>query len=155
MRMIWIRNDHYKQIIEAIEEFLPYETGGILLGYADVQGNLVVTEIVGPGPDAIHQEDYFLPDGKYQQYEINKAFKASSGQTTYLGDWHSHPFKKPYLSAIDLNTLRKIAGHQASGTDEPVFLIVGTNPLKLKCWRYSPLIKEPVSLKIRIWSERL
>ena len=153
MRIIWIRNDHYERIVGIVQGFLPYETGGILLGYTDIRGNLVITEVVGPGPDAVHQEDYFLPDGSFQQDKINKAFEASAGETTYLGDWHSHPFRRPYLSSIDLTTLQNIARHKTSGTPEPVFLIVGTNPLKLKCWRYSPLKREPVNLEIRIWSD--
>lgn len=152
MKIIWIRNDHYKKIIAAIKEFLPYETGGILLGYTDVRGNLVVTEVVGPGPDAVHQEDYFLPDGTFQQNEINRVFESSEGKTTYLGDWHSHPFKKPYLSSIDLVTLKKIARHKTSGTKEPVFLIIGTDPLEAKCWQLSLISQRPVNLAIRKWS---
>lgn len=155
MRIIWIKNDLYEEIIKLVNEFLPYETGGILLGYTDVQRNLVVTEVVGPGPNAVHQEDYFLPDGSFQQKEINTAFVKSEGETTYLGDWHSHPFKKPYLSSLDLSTLQNIAKHDTSGTDEPVFLIVGTKPLKIKSWQYSALRKEHVNLEIRIWSESL
>ena len=155
MKAIWIRSDLYEEIIGAVKTFLPYETGGILLGYIDVQVNLVVTKIVGPGPEAVHQENYFLPDGTFQQKEINKTFEETEGETTYLGDWHSHPYKKPYLSAVDLNTLQKIAIHKTSGTNEPVFLIVGTNPLRLKCWQYSATRREPVDLEIKIWSGSL
>lgn len=67
MQIIWIRKGPYEEIIKVVSEFLPYETGGILLGYNDVRGNLVIMEVVGPGPDAVHQEDYFLPYGSFQQ----------------------------------------------------------------------------------------
>src|SRR5690606_25712327 len=117
MKVIWIRNELYEEIIGAVKEFLPYETGGVLLGYKDVKGSFVVTEIIGSGSDAVHQEDYFLPDGPFQQKEINRVFFASEGETSYLGDWHSHPYKKPYLSSIDLSTLSNIARHKTSGTD--------------------------------------
>lgn len=152
MKVIWIRNDLYQEMIKEVKSFLPLETGGILLGYTDVEENMVVTKIVGPGPEAVHQEDYFLPDGSFQQKEINKTFEETEGETTYLGDWHSHPYKKPYLSALDINTLQRIATHKTSGTDQPVFLIVGTNPLNLKCWQYSASKHMPICLEIRIWT---
>ncbi|MBZ9731344.1 Mov34/MPN/PAD-1 family protein [Salegentibacter sp. JZCK2] len=155
MNVIWIRSDLYEDIIGAVKTFLPYETGGILLGYVDVQENLVVTKIVDPGPEAVHRKDYFLPDGSFQQKEIDKVFQETEGEETYLGDWHSHPYKRPFLSDIDLDTLQRIATHKPSGTDEPVFLIVGTNPLKLKCWQYSATKHEPIGLEIRIWTDNL
>lgn len=152
MRIVWIRNDLYEQIISLVKDYLPYETGGMLLGYTDVRGNLVVTKVVGPGPDAVHQKDYFLPDAIYQQEEINRAFKDSEGETTYLGDWHSHPFQPPYMSKLDLKTLKRIALHKLSGTVEPIFLIVGTHPVIPKCWKFERSIIKTKEVNIRFYN---
>ena len=77
----------------------PQESGGILMGYWVVQPTeAVITDVIGPGPGAIHRDTSFLPDAEYQADQVARRYEASGRLHTYLGDWHSHPNAGPHLS---------------------------------------------------------
>lgn len=42
----------------------PWETGGMLMGYVADNGDYVVTQLIGPGPNAKHSRYRFLPDNE-------------------------------------------------------------------------------------------
>lgn len=103
----------------------PHETGGILLGYS-VRGcrDTVVTHGVGPGPNAVHAVDRFIPDCDYHDAEVARVYEEFDGKITYLGDWHSHPNGHGELSQCDRQTFRSIAVCPDARIPEPVMLIL-------------------------------
>lgn len=107
----------------AIEKF-PLETGGLLMGYIAANGDYVISDVIGPGPNAIHREQSFIPDNKYQQANLEDKFLSSRGKITYLGDWHTHPKGVPFLSRTDKETLRQIALTPTSRIAHPLMLVM-------------------------------
>jgi integrative and conjugative element protein (TIGR02256 family) len=103
----------------------PLETGGVLLGYWVNETSLVVTAIIGPGPEAKHTSNNFLPDAEYHDKAIQEHFLASECRETYLGDWHTHPSGTAYMSSTDKKTLDRIANSEAAHAATPVMLILG------------------------------
>lgn len=112
----------------------PLETGGILMGYWDGDNGLV-TRIVGPGPNATHRERSFVPDYAYHSEKAAEVYEGSWRTETYLGDWHTHPGSRAYLSAEDRATTRRIASDTDARAGEPLMMIVGFVPLEIKAWR--------------------
>jgi integrative and conjugative element protein (TIGR02256 family) len=122
---LWIEKAAYSIMQKLADSHFPLETGGMLLGYLGGNGEAVVTNIIGPGPNAVHGRFRFVPDGEYQQAALEKAFWGSEGQETYLGDWHTHPKGNPVPSYFDKRTLAKIAKEPASGIAKPIMAILG------------------------------
>lgn len=109
----------------------PCETGGVLLGYwSSPPSEVVVTDLVGPGPRAVHEPTRFVPDADYQEAEIARRHLADPARCCYLGDWHSHPRGGAGLSWKDRKTLRRIAVDPAARAPEPlmVILVPGSDP---------------------------
>ena len=122
---LWIANDVVMRMISECERAAPVETGGILLGYwGNSTAEPVIAHIVGPGPDAIHAPDRFLPDHDYQLDEIARLYKSSERTLRYLGDWHSHPGGGDELSVVDRKTLRRIARCRTARVEHPVMLVM-------------------------------
>lgn len=137
MPVVWIKLNLYQVLFEKTNNCLPVETGGMLLGYKDIYNDIVITNLISPGPNAIHKMWSFIPDGEYQQSELDKIYTSSNRITTYLGDWHSHPYSPSYMSWLDRKTIRKIAKTKDAREPNPIFIIVGTIPTEAKCWRYN------------------
>jgi integrative and conjugative element protein (TIGR02256 family) len=104
---------------------LPNETGGLLVGYRADNGDLVVQEIIGPGPKALHSSSRFVPDHAWQCQQLDTIYRETEGRHVYLGDWHTHPHGIPDMSGLDRRTLRAIARHTEAGAGRPVMLIGG------------------------------
>lgn len=110
-------------------EWAPRETGGMLVGYRTARDGLmtvVITGTIDAGPGARRARWRFVPDGRWQQRELEKFYKRSGRITTYLGDWHSHPRGVPTPSAVDRRTYARVAAEADTGTDLPVVLIAAT-----------------------------
>lgn len=103
----------------------PNETGGLLLGYWAQEGEAVVTGVVGPGSGASHWLYGFAPDAGYQERELAEAYRASAGQVTYLGDWHTHPGSIAEPSRKDRGTIRRIAAEPEARCPHPLMIILG------------------------------
>ena len=116
----------------------PKETGGVLTGY-DAGNGLVVTAIVGPGPEAIHEPHSYTPDYAYQDAEVERVYRESDRCHTYLGDWHTHPDGGATLSRRDRRTLRAIADYRPARAPAPVMgILAGNHHWRLAVWRYFP-----------------
>src|SRR2546425_707963 len=88
----WLSEATYEKMLAEAERTLPNETGGVLIGYWAVPfREVVLTAVVGPGPQALHDTDIFIPDPEYQEAEIARCYEESGRLHTYLGDWHTHP----------------------------------------------------------------
>ena len=107
----------------------PLETGGVLLGYwSESPVAPVITHRIGPGPSAVHETHRFVPDHRFQELEVARLYRESSGQLQYLGDWHTHPNNAGYLSRKDRRTLRRIARSPEARATRPLMLILAYGP---------------------------
>lgn len=95
------------------------------MGYAAPAGAVVITHIIGPGPHAVHAQSAFIPDHAFHRDQVARVYASTNRQSTYLGDWHTHPNGSTTLSATDRDTLRSIANAPAARVPEPLMLIVG------------------------------
>jgi integrative and conjugative element protein (TIGR02256 family) len=125
MSKAWIHIDVLHTLEQEAQRALPNETGGMLIGYRADNGELVVQELVGPGPKATHLPHRFLPDHEWQCQRLDTIYRQTKGRSVYLGDWHTHPCGLPNMSWLDRRTLRAIARHPTTGTANPVMLIGG------------------------------
>lgn len=122
----------------------PFETGGVLVGYL-AQNDVVVSKVVGPGPDAVHDLCKFIPDYSFHENQIAKLYSESGRRYIYLGDWHTHPRQQfPEMSQKDISTLKRIARHKPARITSPIMLIMSGDPnaWSLVTWRYqaSPIL---------------
>ena len=122
-------------IIEEASRWKDLETGGVLAGYA-TNNDIVVTNIVGPGPKAKHNKMSFIPDNKYHNEQMANIYKASNQIEAYIGDWHTHPNSIAYLSDRDKTTLRKIGTYKKARLPSPLMLVLGTSNMEMKIWIY-------------------
>jgi integrative and conjugative element protein (TIGR02256 family) len=109
---------------EATARF-PYETGGILFGYwIRRPREAVVSEVIGPGPNADHGCTSFKPDAPYQEKALARLYQEYGRRHAYLGDWHTHPTGGAYLSVLDCDTLRRIALHSPARAPTPIMIVM-------------------------------
>jgi integrative and conjugative element protein (TIGR02256 family) len=103
------------------------ETGGVLIGFRDRFGEIVVTRATGPGPGAKRRPDWFERDVGFCQSELEKAYKELDGRGLYVGEWHYHPAGSNSPSSRDLLSLSEIAELPNYMTDKPVMLIFSSD----------------------------
>ena len=100
------------------------ETGGILIGKVDSEGNFIIEFASEPGSDSIRSASRFERDNSFCQSILDewtqKGFR-------YLGEWHSHPTDDNSPSKIDKASLKKIAQQKEYLTDRPIMIIWGKN----------------------------
>jgi integrative and conjugative element protein (TIGR02256 family) len=125
MTIAWIRNSVQCHLEHSARHALPNETGGLLVGYRADNGELVIHDVVGPGPHARHSSVRFVPDHAWQCDRLDAIYHESNGRFVYLGDWHTHTSGIPEMSSLDRRTLRKIAQHPGISSSPPVMLIGG------------------------------
>jgi integrative and conjugative element protein (TIGR02256 family) len=139
-------------MLEEADDKSPNETGGMMLGYVSPGGSaLAVTDIIGPGPNALHRRSRFEPDGAWQQARLVERYAASGRITTYLGDWHSHPGGGPRPSREDVRTARRVARETDSRSRHPLCGILGVSAETnwvLAVYRYSARRLRPVELEL-------
>ena len=85
---------------------------------------VVITSLIGPGPEADHGQHYFEPDQKWQLTEIAAHYERSGRRETYLGDWHSHPGAATgRVSYTDRRVLRRIINTPQARAETPLMAI--------------------------------
>jgi integrative and conjugative element protein (TIGR02256 family) len=145
-RIVWLAQSAFERMAREASAKAPLETGGILMGYrADGSNEPVITDAIGPGPRAIHERTAFLPDQDYHVRRIAELYCASEYRIFYLGDWHTHPGAKAYLSACDRATLMLIASSKNARAPQPVMLILAPGPT------WSPHVWVGRLKKSRVW----
>ena len=124
-RTIWINRPVLNEMFTEADRSFPSETGGILLGYDSANtSEVVITCLVGPGPNAIHEWTSFVPDSVWQQAQIDDHYHKSGRTETYLGDWHTHPSGGPHFSSKDRRTLKRIAKTPEARAPSPIMAIL-------------------------------
>lgn len=86
---------------------LPHETGGVLLGIADMSSKSVHVAHALSEPEDSHGTQTGFERGVAGLLEtVNLAIAASMHQLRYVGEWHSHPARASAMpSAVDLAQL--------------------------------------------------
>jgi integrative and conjugative element protein (TIGR02256 family) len=120
----WVRSNVHASLLVQAAEHAPNETGGILLGYRVSPAEIVITDAIGPGPDADHRRTGFDPDADWQAAELARRYDATNRRVHYLGDWHTHPGGTSTLSRTDRRTLREIARHRDARCPHPVMAVL-------------------------------
>jgi integrative and conjugative element protein (TIGR02256 family) len=110
----------------------PLETGGLLLGYRSTTREVVITQVLGAGPNAERTAARFVPDHNWQEQQLAAAYERAERRLAYLGDWHSHPRGSTRLSRLDRQTLQTISRHSAARCPVPVMAIIaGADPCQV------------------------
>lgn len=113
----------------------------MLLGWENGERNeIVVTTIVGPGPDAVHSRTAFQPDAEWQQQHLDTHYEGSAGRITYLGDWRVHPRGGFGRSDRDRRTMAKTARHADARCPRPLMGLVAwvNDSYRVGVWRWAP-----------------
>ncbi|MEW6159927.1 MAG: Mov34/MPN/PAD-1 family protein [Verrucomicrobiota bacterium] len=151
MKTAWLSNEVRQAMLLEAEAQYPRETGGVLMGYWTTHG-VVITDVIGPGPHAIHGRSFFSPDYGFQEQEIARIYKSKGRIVTYLGDWHSHPDGPEFLSKLDLATLNRIASCREARAASPVMLLVCGNPDDWRCHVWNLTARRVFFAKERVTS---
>lgn len=134
---IWVKQEVIRKIFDEAEKWYPYETGGCLIGYiVDSFQQFVIEDCIGPGPEAKHSINYFKPDSKWQENEIERIYLESGRLKVYLGDWHVHPKGNLELSRKDKQTLLKISKFPLARLPYPIMLLIAGPPGTFKIWKF-------------------
>jgi len=120
----WIDTQAMMSIMAKAKEKYPLETGGVLIGYHKGQ-DVIITDIIGPGHGAIHEQFYFEGDTDWQKIKMDEIYDATDGRLRYLGDWHSHPDGPINASPLDLEAMKIVRDAPEALTPEPLMLIIG------------------------------
>ncbi len=94
----WLREDGNAYLLDQAQKHAPNETGGLLLGYRHSPTEAVITDAIGPGPEAKHRASTFEPDYPWQADQLAHCYPAQDRRIAYLGDWHTHPFETTKMS---------------------------------------------------------
>lgn len=125
---VWLPDWAEAAILDEAADKEPSETGGIVLGYEVLEESaVVITEIVGAGPNARYGHAIFEPDGSWQEREVARIYSESGRRTIYLGDWHSHPEGIVAPSKKDHRTARAIGNHRPARMRHPLMLIAASD----------------------------
>lgn len=129
MPVVWIAPDVLSGILAEATRKFPLETGGVLLGYADLLSSQVaVCAWAGPGPQASHRRTGFVPDHEYHERETARIYAESGRIWAYLGDWHSHPRGALELSRTDRRTVARIARSPGARVPRPIMIVLAGVP---------------------------
>jgi integrative and conjugative element protein (TIGR02256 family) len=112
---------------------LPVETGGVLLGYHDLNlKEIVIVDALPPPPDSSHSTGHFQRgvEGLLEAYQ--EVQRRTADVVGYLGEWHSHPRgHSANPSTDDVLQLFKLAIGMADEGLPVLQLIVGENDLQV------------------------
>lgn len=108
-----------------VSNTFPFESGGVLMGRRLDKDIWEIDHVIGPGPNAAHGRFRFIPDLSWQHERIAERFYETNGQSTYLGDWHSHPSASDgKLSQKDKDALKAIIQAPEAKCESPLMMIV-------------------------------
>jgi integrative and conjugative element protein (TIGR02256 family) len=123
---VWITQILADELAMQAGDHAPNETGGMLVGYlaADDPMSVVITGAIKTGPRSTRKPHRFVPDGRWQQQQLERLYAQSGRIATYLGDWHSHPRGPLLPSAGDTKTARRVARSARARSAHPLTLLI-------------------------------
>lgn len=106
------------------------ESGGLLIGRTNINGNTKIIDITNPQQNDIQKRCFFVR----RDFQHKKLlFEANEKCLYFKGNWHTHPQSIPSPSWIDLitwkNTLKK---SKTGGSLYAFFIIVGI--VEIRIW---------------------
>jgi hypothetical protein len=109
------------------EKHFPNETGGVLLGYFDLQMRSVFVVDALPAPtDSKEEPGGFVRGIDGLQETVEEAGRRTANIVRYIGEWHSHPPKHGAVaSGDDIILLAKLAAGLREEGLPALMLIVG------------------------------
>jgi integrative and conjugative element protein (TIGR02256 family) len=109
------------------ESGLPAETGGVLLGFHDLNlGEIVIVDALPPPPDSKASEQHFDRGSEGLREAVDEAQRRTGNMVSYVGEWHSHPrHHSTRQSPTDLVQLAKLTALMAQDGLPMIQLIVG------------------------------
>lgn len=123
LALVWLRERDLARMIVEARHFAPKETGGVFIGYR-ARGEIVITDVVLSGPNAVHDRRSYRSDPLFESNEIARIYEQSGRMHSYLGDWHSHPAGSFRLSGKDKRALRTIARSEDARAEKPIMAIL-------------------------------
>ncbi|MBQ3426180.1 MAG: Mov34/MPN/PAD-1 family protein [Clostridia bacterium] len=121
---VLLENKAYKQLLEFYNQSGDYETGGILVGYYDVNYNsAIITQVTNAPKDSICRRRSF----RRGISGLSKYLQAiwDNKNEYYLGEWHSHPHSSAVPSKVDISQIKHIANNPKFLCSEPLLLVIG------------------------------
>lgn len=118
----------HRDMTALVEAKPSVETGGVLLGFRDDSGAVIVLEATASGSGATETAELFERDADFVQERIDDAAERLGRRSQYVGEWHSHLEPRPRPSARDIESLTGIASAPGYLTNEPVMIIAGLDP---------------------------
>lgn len=106
---------------------LPTETGGVLIGHHDMQRRIIyLVHALSAPKDSKESIGFFDRGQSGLQQDVRQIEKDTGGGLSYVGEWHSHPFRHP-IDASDRDRLlfQWLAARMALDGLPPVMAIVG------------------------------
>jgi len=130
---VFIDNGLKKKLNTMRNENLPSETGGILLGYHDLNLNAVFIVDALPAPsDSTSSEVEFQRGTQDTLDELYKARDKTANIIDYIGEWHSHPkHATSSPSGDDIVQLVGLSKLLAEDGLPAIQLIVGGNDINI------------------------
>lgn len=102
------------------------ETGGVLLGSYDVERKIVYLYADIKAPiDSIEKSTSYIRGAYELEQNVEKIRTITAGQTTYLGEWHSHPSGCSTKMSSDDKKLFNHLTEEVGGTQPIVMMIIG------------------------------
>ena len=125
------------------------ESGGILLGKKELnKSRYIISAISKPSEKDKATRTSFVRSKETGQEIINEYWKHSKGVVNYLGEWHTHPEKRPIPSTTDRQLLATILKDGSSVFPELFMVIVGQTDLYVgKVTSQSPFFIESQYIK--------
>ncbi|MGF1865300.1 ThiF family adenylyltransferase [Enterovibrio norvegicus] len=102
-------------------EHTALESAGLLIGYYNRYGDVVVDSLTEPKESDHRTRTAFKLDARAHQAEIDEAYSDSDQLLGYIGTWHTHPQDIPHPSLPDKADWRN---HEQDNPDRPLFFIV-------------------------------
>jgi integrative and conjugative element protein (TIGR02256 family) len=127
-------DDGLKVKLRALRESgLPAETGGVLLGFHDLNlGEIVIVDALPPPPDSKASEQHFDRGSEGLREAVEEANRRTGNMVSYVGEWHSHPRRhSTRQSTTDLVQLAKLATQMAQDGLPMIQLIVGDGDISV------------------------
>jgi integrative and conjugative element protein (TIGR02256 family) len=122
----------------ALAESDGLETGGILVGPPHARDPILVTHVIGPGPNALRAYGRFERDTAWCQEQLSELQQMLPVE--WIGDWHSHPESMVEPSLKDVSTAQALLDDAELGFDSYLMLIVcphSTGPPWATAWVFS------------------
>lgn len=101
---VYMHHDIWQKIIDFMRhDSSRFEAGGILIG--SYRGpHIEIVDATQPMPSDKRSRHNFLRCDPGHRHIVQSSWESSNHTNTFIGEWHTHPEKKPVPSSIDKNS---------------------------------------------------